>query len=813
MPSRSTSWRQPAGLGLAVALLALADAHSCRADLIFLKDGFVLSGQVKREEAIEVDPYSHEPFRVPKGFFLLDDGPRRIVFSPSHVGDVRKKERPDEERVLNNKKQIIIPGAGAMPPLLEVLETPPFDRDWERVIRFRSSNGAAALPQRLVLLTPYFATGVALKHVRWGCCYLTRELGPEQVGQLLLNHPDFKEDGVAPADVISRRFRYIDFFAQAGWYPEAERELRRLMQDFPDARERAQRSLAVLGGFRARDRLEEIKRLHASAQYALVRKRLDGFPEENAPAAVLAEVTALKTDYDNAAKRLAEAARLLDELPKGVSEHKELFVEAAAALRDEIHLESLPRLDTFLLQAQQYERQRKENRTPDLGPAELLSLAVSGYLLGGASAEAKPATAIRLWHARKLVLEYQKTAEVAARQQLLNAYLKDRDGQPALDEVLQLIPNLPPPEPEDVQPGATVELQAGGGGPQGNPGRGGASYLVQVPPEYRPGRQYPVLIVLHDGNEKPRDMLRRWSGPAAEHGYFLVAPAWAGAGAFANSYTYSEREHAAVLDVIRDLRRRFNVDSDRIFLFGLGQGAVMAFDVGLAHPDLFAGVSTMGDGPHFFAERYWRNGQYLPFYVVQGDAAGESNKRVKELFDLWIGRAFPMLWVQYKGRGGEWFVGEQANIFDWMRAKRRAWPLRQLGIDGLGERLGTEFQTMRPGDNRFYWLTTDAILPRCLNSAANWNNRVEAATLHARINQQTNEIYIRLTGVRQATIWLGRTARGESMVDFDKPVSVRAGLNVIFNRRIQPSLQVLLEDLYQRGDRQRLFLARIDLNF
>src|SRR5262249_35096744 len=154
---------------------------------IFLKDGFVLSGQVKREEAIEVDPYSHEPFRVPKGFFLLDDGPRRIVFSPSHVGDVRKKERPDEERVLNQKKQIIIPGAGAMPPLLEMLEPPPFDRDWERVIRFRSSNGVAAVPQRLVLLTPYFATGVALKHVRWGCCYLTRELGPEQVGQLLLN--------------------------------------------------------------------------------------------------------------------------------------------------------------------------------------------------------------------------------------------------------------------------------------------------------------------------------------------------------------------------------------------------------------------------------------------------------------------------------------------------------------------------------------------------------------------------------------------------------------------------------------------------
>src|SRR5262249_52850119 len=139
-------------------------------------------------------------------------------------------------------------------------------------------------------------------------------------------------------------------------------------------------------------------------------------------------------------------------------------------------------------------------------------------------------------------------------------------------------------------------------------GRDGPTYIVQLPPEYRHGRSYPVLVVLHEANEKPLTMLRRWTDVAAEHGYILIAPEWqAGVGA----YSYSEREHASVLLALRDLRRKYNVDSDRVFLFGLGQGGTMAFDVGLSHPDLFAGVIPMSAHPELFAEKYFRNGQYL----------------------------------------------------------------------------------------------------------------------------------------------------------------------------------------------------------
>src|SRR5262249_2872454 len=164
---------------------------------------------------------------------------------------------------------------------------------------------------------------------------------------------------------------------------------------------------------------------------------------------------------------------------------------------------------------------------------------------------------------------------------------------------------------------------------------------------------------------KATSMLQRWRKAAADHGYILAAPDWERG--LAANYGYTEREHDTVLDTLRDLRRRFQIDSDRVFLFGLGEGGKMAFDVGLWHPDLFAGVIPMGAAPEFHARRYWRNAQLTPFYVVNGTRAGESATQLRDQFTNWSQRHFASLWVEYKGRGIEWLGGEVPHVFDWMR--------------------------------------------------------------------------------------------------------------------------------------------------
>jgi hypothetical protein len=318
-----------------------------------------------------------------------------------------------------------------------------------------------------------------------------------------------------------------------------------------------------------------------------------------------------------------------------------------------------------------------------------------------------------------------------------------------------------------------------------------------------------VLIVLHRAGEKAAKLLARWSAAAAENGYIVAAPEWERGVA---GYRYSEAEHDTVRDTLLDLRRRYRIDCDRVFLSGLAEGGLMALDVGLAHPDWFAGVLPMGAGPALFPARYWRNAQYLPLYAVCGNRAGESSKLLRQQFDHWVLRGYPALWVEYKGRGVEWFSGEVPSMFDWMGRQRRAFPLRQLGSDGGGGSFGNEFCTLRPEDNHFYWLSTADINARNTATAERWSNFVSPATLTARIDASANEIYVKTTGLRQVTVWLGRSSSGQYMIDMDRPLTIRSGFRAVWvNRRVTPSLGVLLEDLYERGDRQQLFLARVDL--
>ncbi len=553
---------------------------------------------------------------------------------------------------------------------------------------------------------------------------------------------------------------------------------------------------------RCREELEAIKQAHNAGQFRTVRKHLAEFNEKAAGDDTLTALRTLRDEYKAADKALADAAGFLDNLTAKLSQSPRdiLLLEAASTLRAELQADDLPRLEAFLGQAEQAERQSKLGSTA-LGPAELLSLAITGWMLGNPSAEAKPETAVRLWRARQFAMKYLGS-DARARPALLESYLRDRDNTATVDEFTQFIPRLPPPAPEAPSGDDPMEMKVGAG-------RNAVSYLVQLPPEPRIGRNWPVLMVFHEAGESPADIVKRWSRSAGENGYILVAPEWTQGPV--GVYGYSDREHDAALESLRDLRRHFAVDSDRVFLFGFGQGGEMAFDVGLSHPDLFAGVLPMSAGPQKFARKYFPNGQYLPFYIVDGDRSGEQiKKNLRGEFEDWVSQ-YPMMWVQYKGRGVEFFGGEIPLMFDWMRNKKREFPLQQMGVG-----VGKDFVTQRATDDSFYWVTVGGIQPRYINSETNWHNKTPTAMLRAKIILNDGVISVETAGLGQATVWLGRNSAGESMIDFDKPLTVRwtkdGRLTTPWSKKkVTPTLETLLEDLAQRGDRQRLYVAKVEL--
>lgn len=785
------------GLPAAVVLLVFGCLPCLQADthVAVFKDGFLLSGRVKQPTGFIVDKISGQSFSVPLpgALFSLEDTARIVLFSPNQLQDAVKGEDEKSDHV----RIALTPplGSGPLPARWTLESTEPWNRFWERTVRINWWKGKQVLEnsidQRLTLLTPTFVR-VDAHRFDWTQYHLTSELEPETVRKLLLDYYDRRRKDLKMSEV-QWRVQMAKFFMQAGWLHQAEQELADIQGD-SDLVDPVKAQIKL---HRNREFLTDLELAAKHGRYEEMQHLLQRFVEQEmgrqmSEKQVLA-VQDLKNKLEAGKEKLEKARLYLKELPeKTSSPHRSFFKIASAALLEELHPDNLDRLETFLDQAQDHEQALRQKRKPSQTADQLLSFAISGWLLGNGAAEDNLTTARQLWQARQMILAYLKTEDEDVRQRLLNS-LRSKDA-PSVDVLARLIRQLPPPEPFDKLDNEVLDLEVKGSG---------LSYHVQLPPEYHPGRSWPVLMVLHYSGQKPLAMLRHWSELAKKHGYLLVAPRW-GKG-LASNYGYTAREHQVVLDCLRDLRRRFNIDNDRVFLFGAGDGGQMALDVGLSHPDQFAGVLPMTANPNYFPMRYWPNAQFLPLYVVDGQRNGKNSEQYHKLFKEWVRWHYPAIYVEYKGRSNEWFGGELPRMIDWMNRKKRYHPTRQLGVVNNAGGKGEEFQTMRTCDNRFYWIGTEAILDRCLNSASFWNPQITPATLHATIFTG-NQIHIRTTGVKQVSVWLA-----PGMINFAEKVSIRLNGNVVGTPRLlQPSVEVLLDDFLRHGDRQRLYLARLD---
>jgi enterochelin esterase-like enzyme len=809
--------------GVAVVLLGFSGA---RGDFIILKDGFVIRGKVQEEVKGKVERTEDGPILefIRTGFIYMDDGARRIIFSPLQLSHVEQRKLDQSHNVFWDAGIAWSTSAKPPPQIIHVDEITEWDEKWNRKVLFKGRNREGEVlpfnvPQHLHMLTPEHSVAFSSKiSIRWQAHYLTKEFGPDAVRELLSHHKNFTDDKKLDEEKrINRRFQIYHFLTQAEWLPLAERELDEILKDFPAAKEKVDEARKNLKALKAVQLYDDIKRAHDAGQYEWVKKHFPELPGSGMPEKMHTEMRALQAEYETADANLKLARRYLGELPGRISIGdavlKKTLTDAAKTINGELHLEQflknkselrngdkdslrVGRLENFLAQAQQAERIRKNGGKEEASAEQLLSLAITGWLLGGRSAETKPEFAWQLWLARKLVFDYQKTVRRDAREKLISAY-KDQQSQRnpsiSVEEFAQMIPNLPPPEPPAMLPQGSAEYTA----ESNRGGRAVNKYHVQLPPEYHPSRPWPVLVVLHQTDETPKMALQRWSVEAARNGYIVAAPAWQTAPNAA--YEYSADEHNTVLDTLVDLRRKFQVDSDRVFLAGSASGGSMAFDVGMSHPDQFAGVlPTCGLQGHW-GDRYYRNAQYLPFYTVCGDMAGGLNGEMRRLYKDWIIKHFPMIYVEYKGRGIEQYPAEIPHSFDWMNRKTRYFPAGEVGS------AGREFSTLRHEDNRFYWLSTDNLV-RAM--PAKWNPNFASALLSATVINPS-KIDVKAVGVKQVTVWFSRGMKA----DITKPLTIDVNNRPRWAAKlVKPSLTTLLEDFLEHGDRQRLYVARVDID-
>jgi hypothetical protein len=814
-------------------------------EVVILKDGFVIQGNPHKEIETIIDKPTGMPVRVVKntGMAMINEGAKFTVFS-EHAKQLGALPPDIKLRPEYKGYQVPFVGwkAGGGKPLPiggETIKISEFNSKWVRQLTVKVVGAAPeVIDQQITYMDPYYIYIVSPSH-SWRLTYRTNEWDQKLVRKLLLMTRDLGEpDGVC--DPL-KRVLLGKFMLDAGWLSAAKDEMDKLKRDFTgtmkkDAQEQYDKLMQEIDQTTAEGIVQEAELALAAGRYKYTTELLAKFPEKTAApkdvaraAKVSAELKTGQERYDAGRRMLrsvidqATGMRPMNALaavggglaaaawkqPKDVPGQTLDLAAAAEQVYVELHPDSAQRIETFVTLAAQAERERAAGLAPTKKIDELLATAVSGWAKGKNGATPSPDGAWALWSARELVLAYQRAETMNERTAVLGRYKKNITLAP--DEIAQMISLLPPAAPENLLERTGTQVSFGKITETGIyrrstlpvPGHAsGIDYLLRLPPEYHHGRAYPVLIVLTHPGLNPEDVLLPLITEADKNGYILLVPEWVSAFA-KKGWEWRGEDHVYVTAVLRDAIRHVTVDNDKVFLTGVADGANMAMDVGMSHPDLFAGVLPMGPIPKMkgLFDEYWANAQKLPFFVVSGEQSGAGFKSIHWLYEQhWMRRGYPALWSIYLGRGVEWYASEVPVMFDWMSRKTRVNGTATLALGNYRE----QWRMLRETDTRFYWLQADKIV---IGSSG---GLPVPAKLQGDV-RGSNFVDIQLKGVRHLTIWLST-----EMIDWSKPVKVQINGSVPQGwnkpRDVGQSLEVLLEDYYDRGDRRMLFLNKIELN-
>jgi pimeloyl-ACP methyl ester carboxylesterase len=360
-----------------------------------------------------------------------------------------------------------------------------------------------------------------------------------------------------------------------------------------------------------------------------------------------------------------------------------------------------------------------------------------------------------------------------------------------LDLVTRLAQRMAPPLHEEGETSGETTLHR----VQDDLNTAPTEYAALLPPEYHPLRSYPAVVALHSEGG-PQSAVSWWAAEAQRRGYIVIAPEYKLPGQRPD-YHYTTSEHAAVELSLRDAKRRYSIDDDRVFLGGSLIGGHMAWDYGLAHPDLFAGVAIVSGLPAKYVFKTLEHADRLPLYVALGDLAPASNEIVfGGLLKPLIAKTYDITYVEYYRRGLEDLPEELVPIFDWMDKRRRDPNPKTLDV-----------VTARESDNRFNGIVIREFLPgrtTAPEAVDSFGKNLKPATIKMKTSSLSNLISIQENGIKRLDIWIS-----PKVIDFKKKFEVRINGKPFFKGLAKPGPDQLLEDLRLRGDRQQIYWMKV----
>jgi predicted esterase len=782
-------------------LTLLALPAGARADRFVLKDGRILDGRMAKlsslTEKVQTEPPEGAP--DPRLIIMIDDDLRRTMVPRAQLIDAG---RPDTDLSIERftVRQVTMSKGGKAAQLGAFLAVGPWDEWGRRTLTMNFNGRPLDVIQGITQITPRWTKVESLqqagvKSFMWDMRIATSSIAPDALRKILAHQIDPKK--------LDDRLKLVRLFLQSERYADAKQELEGVIGNFPDRNQDYAQTLRELKQFEARRTLNEINLRRKAGQFQLAGDWLatwhKNFDTEGVAGETLKSVEQALREHRADFDRLGETLKSLDADASALAADDPQLAHrlkpALAEIKAELSINSLDRMAAY----------RQFSDAGESASGEKLSLAVSGWLVGTNDALVKLPVTLSLFRTRDLVRDYLIEPVKANRDRLLVELESQEGATPELIAKLlaHMRPPLATPDADEERPGYfELEAAAVAGEPP-------VKYYVQLPPEYDPHRHYPTVVTLRGAATTTAQQIDWWAGrwsaargdqaairlgQASRHGYIVVAPAWAHDEQ--GNYKFSAAEHAAVLNTLRDACRRFSIDTDRVFLTGHSMGGDAAWDIGLAHPDLWAGVIPIVARADAYISRIWENARHMNFYFVGGELDGDKPGRNAQELDRYMNRGYNMTLAEFEGRGHEDFSDEILRLFDWMNRNKRDFFPREFTC-----------YNMRKWDNYFWWVDLDEFNPRSIAAPDKWppphGTRPAKTTAKVNANNTVNVT----THAGKTTLWLS-----PGIFDFKQKttITVNGTKARLENGFVEPDMKVMLEDARTRGDRQHPFWAKVE---
>lgn len=320
-----------------------------------------------------------------------------------------------------------------------------------------------------------------------------------------------------------------------------------------------------------------------------------------------------------------------------------------------------------------------------------------------------------------------------------------------------------------------------------------------VPASYRPAKHYALLVCLHGYGFTGEAYLERWRARLGED-YLLACPTYP-SGAW-----FTRRAEEVVLETIREVRRRYHIDPDRIFLTGMSNGGIGAWLIGMHHAPLFAGIAPMASGLDDVLTPFLANLRNTGIYIIHGAKdqvmpVDLSRSIAKELDALGYPYVYREHHREHPIAGGHYFPKEELpDLVAWFNHQRRT----PLPTSVTLVRDASHFQP-------FNWVRLDSTDPIAAFSEDLVDKRDERIKrrVYARLDASiagSNRIEVTAEHVQRYSLFLN-----ERLIDVSQPLTVLTNGRLSFEGTVTPSVETLLRQARLRQDPERLFSVHLTI--